>query len=249
MCFYYQYIKCLPGLTGCYGQYGTLIHSCLEKYARGELAEYELSNEYRYNFDKIITEPFPDNAYVDLREKYYNQGLDYFNNFEGFRDRKVLGVEEEYFFKIGDYNFTGKIDLEFQTEMVDHKTKKEQHLLRLTKKHNKEDYIQMVDGRYIHFDNFKQLFIYSIPYKEKYGIYPEFLSLNMIRFGDWYTIRFSKEYFERARQWVMEEIDKIYKTNDFNKGEDVDNYWCGVVCSQRLNCPYSDRYLGIEVSL
>lgn len=239
----------MPSLTGCYGQYGTLIHNCLEKYAKGELAEYELSNEYKNNFDKIVTEPFPDNAYVDLKEKYYNQGLDYFNNFEGFGDREILGIEKEYFFKVGNYDFTGKVDLEFQGEIVDHKTKKEQHLLRLTKKHNKEDYIQMVDGRYIHFDNFKQLYIYSIPYKEKHGAYPKFLTLNMIRFSDWYTIQFSEKDLEKAVQWVIEEINKIYHTNDFNKGENVNSYWCGVVCGQRLNCPHSDRYLGIEVSV
>lgn len=235
----------MPSIEGVFGQYGTLIHNILERYAKGELVEFELSSEYKNNFSKIVTEHFPHNNYVDLGERYYNQGLEFFNNFEGFGDIKILDAEQEYFFKIGNYNFTGKIDLECVDQIIDHKTKGELHVKRLTKKHNKNDYIQMVDGRYIPFGYFIQQYTYCIPYKEKYGVYPKKLSLNMVRINDWYEIEFNMNDFERAKQWLIHRIEEIYKTEEFVKGTDVTPFWCNCVCSQRLNCVYSDKYLGI----
>ena len=246
LCFYLQYIKCVPSISGCFGQYGTLIHNCLEKYALGELAEYELSSEYKNNYSKIVTEDFPPNAYVDLGEKYYNQGLEYFNTFEGFGDRKILGIEQEYKFKIGDYNFTGVIDLECSGEIIDHKTKGKQDLKRLTKKHKKEDYVEMLDGRLIHKDNYKQLYVYSMPFKEKYGDYPKILSLNMAKIQDWYSIKFNDEHFEESRQWILSNIKDIYNTEKFVKGDDTTEFWCNHICGVRLSCKYSDKYLGVE---
>lgn len=233
-------------MPGCYGQYGTIGHDCLEKYALGELAEYELSDYYKSNFDKAVTEFFPYNKNVDLREKYYQQGLEYFNSFSGFGDREILQVEGEYLFKIGDYNFTGKIDLECPAEIIDHKSKAEQHLKRLNKNHDKPSYLTMLDGRFIHKDNFKQLYIYSIPFFNKYEKYPEILSLNMFRIMDWYSIKFNLEDFEEAKQWAINQIDSIYAAEKFEKGADASSYWCSNVCGQRLNCVHSDRYLGVE---
>lgn len=241
--FELQYIKELKGLKGAYAEFGNLCHDCLEKYAKGKLAEYELSEFYINNFDKYVKAKFPYNKYVDLKEKYYEEGLDYFNTFSGFGDRKILSVEKKYNFKVDKYNFTGKIDLECPDEIIDHKTKKEQHLKRLTKKHNKDDYIVMPDGRYIHYENFIQLYIYSIPYKNKYGYYPKKLSLNMLRVQDWYTVDFDPYFFDKSKQWVVDKIKLIYKAEKFTKGEKVDSYWCNSSCDQRLNCPYSDFYL------
>jgi len=246
LCFYFQYIKCFPSIEGCFGQYGSLIHDCLEKYALGELAEYELLSYYKDNYNKFVTESFPPNAYVDLGEKYYNQGYDYFESFDGYDDRKILAVEQEYKFKIGDYNFTGVIDLECPNEIIDTKTKAEQHLTRLTKKHEpKENYIQMLDGRYIHKDNWKQLYMYSIPFKNKYGKYPNLLSLNMARVKDWYTVKFDEKLFKEAEQWAINKITEIYNCEKFIRGNDTSDFWCEFVCSQRLNCKYSNSYLGV----
>ena len=246
LCFYMQYIQCLKGLPGCFGQFGTINHDLLEAYAKGELEDYELANEYKNRYGDVVTEPFPPNKYVDLGDKYYNQGLEYFSSFEGFEEFDITGVEEEYEFKIGEYNFVGLIDLETPDSIIDHKTKGEQHLKRLTKKHNKEDYVQMLDGRYTHKDNWKQLYIYSIPYFVKYKTYPKFLSLNMVRINDWYSIEFNEKHFEESQQWVLTQIESIYQTNEFLKGNDVSDFWCGFVCSQRLNCKHSNSYLGLE---
>lgn len=215
----------------------------MEKYALGELAEWELSSYYKKHYPDEVTVDAPPNAWVDLGERYYHQGLDYFNNFEGY-DREILAVEHDHNFKVGKYNFRGIIDLECPEEIVDIKTKREQHLTRLTKKHNPDDYITMLDGRYIHKENFRQLYIYAIPFREEYGEYPKLLSLSMARANDWYTVKFDKKLFNEAHDWAVDEIDRIYNAKEFPKGRDVSEFWCEFICGQRLNCKYSNAYMG-----
>jgi hypothetical protein len=205
--------------------------------------EFELSDYYKDNFNKVVTDYFPYNKYVDLKQKYYDEGLLYYDSFEGFGDRELLAVEQEYKFKIGKYNFTGKIDLECPDEIVDHKTKGRQDITRLTKKHNKENYLTLIDGRFIPFECFIQNYTYCIPYFEKYKHYPKYLSLNMIRLKDWYTVEFNINDFEKAKQWMISKIESIYNTTEFLKGEDVGSYWCDNSCGQRFNCEDSNRFI------
>ncbi len=231
-------------MDGCFGQYGSLIHSCLEKYALGELAEYDLLSYYEDNYPKVVTDSFPPNKYTDIGNDYYNQGAGYFKNFNGFNDREILAVEKKYYFKVGDYNFMGYIDLECPNEIIDHKTKGKQHLTRLTKRHNKNDFIEMLDGRYIRFQEFIQLYLYSIPYFEKYGKYPKILSLNMVRINDWYSVKFESERLEEAKKWATDKITNIYNDKEFPKGEGNLQFFCDYICNQRLNCGYSSCYVG-----
>lgn len=245
LCFYLHYIKCLKGTEGVYGQYGSLIHDILERFSKGKLSEFDLSREYKNNFDRIITDSFPYNQYVDLREKYYLQGLEYFDTFEGFGDKKILGIENEYFFKVGDFDFTGKIDLECDNQIIDHKTKNDKGVItRLTKRHNIENYLKTIDGRFVPFDFFIQLYTYCIPYYQKYNKYPELLSLNMVRMHDWLTIEFRIEDFNKSIKWLKDKINEIYKTVEFLKGNDVGSYWCDNSCGQRIHCEHSNKYVG-----
>lgn len=241
--FQFQYEKENEGIDGAFGQFGDVVHYCLEKYAKGELGEYELVDTYSEQFVQQVINQFPPSR-VDLRESYYKQGLAYFESFTGFGDRKITGVENEYLFKVDKYKFTGKIDLETENEIIDHKTKREQHLKRLNKNHKKEEYITMLDGRFIHYSNFIQLYTYSIPYREKYGHYPERLHLNMARIHDWYTVEFNEKFFKMSQEWLLNQINLIYKTVEFVKGDSVDSFWCDYTCSHRFDCPYSNKFFG-----
>lgn len=244
LCFYYQYIKKYDDIDGCFGQYGTIIHDCLEKYALGDLMEYELLSYYEENYPKIVTDSFPPNKYTDVGNDYYNQGVEYFKNFNGFGDREIFAVEHRHYFKVGDYNFMGFIDLECDNEIVDHKTKGKQHITRLTKRHDKSEYIEMIDGRYIKFQEFIQLYLYVIPYFERYGIYPEILSLNMVRINDWYSVKFELERFKEAKRWAIDKITNIYNDKEFAKGKGDLQFFCDFICNQRLNCGYSSAFIG-----
>lgn len=241
--FYYKYIKEYSDIKGFFSQYGDFIHHILEKYALGQLSEWELSSYYKKNYSQHVVANAPPNRYTDLGEKYFLQGQEYFDNFEGY-DKEILAVEHKYLFSIGKYKFRGILDLECPEEIIDIKTKRAQHLKRLTKRHNKEDYITMLDGRFIHKDNFKQLYIYSIPFKDNYGNYPKRLILNMARAHDWYVVEFDKKLLDEACQWVADKIAKIYNAKEFLKGKNVSAYWCDYTCGSRLHCKYSNAYMG-----
>jgi hypothetical protein len=190
-------------------------------------------------------------ANVDLASKYFEQGKEYFSNFNGLSEEyDVLGVEAQYKYKVDKYNFTGIIDLELKNnngwlELLDHKSKSKQDKTRLTKKDNKEEYIQLIDNRYIPFDLVIQLYLYCLPFKEKYGEYPRYMNFNMFRIDDWYKFEFKQEDLEKSIRWVVDTINRIYQESKWLKGEDVGDFWCNFTCGMNRSCKYSDRYNGI----
>ena len=243
-CFYLQYIKCKKSTDGSFGQFGTLCHEILEKYAKGKLQIYELSKEYRDNFNKTITCPFPPNKFVDLKDKYFESGLDFFNNFDGYDDSKIIGIENRYDFNVGKYKFVGSIDLEIDDKIIDYKTKsKLGDVTRLSKNHIKENYVTLLDGRYLPFEAMIQLLIYCVPYYNKHGKYPNVITLDMIKIGDKYSLSFNEELLEKAKKWVIDTLQMIYNEKEFKKNEKCDSFWCGFTCSMRYDCEHSDRYV------
>jgi hypothetical protein len=251
-CFYLSYILKKDQIPGFFGEYGSFGHLLLEKYYKEELFDFELADEYTNNYNSNITAYAPPNKFVNLADKYYQQGKYYFENFKGLdSDYETLGVESKYEYKIGDYNFTGIIDLELKHkegwyEIIDHKSKSEQHKNKLTKKSNPDDFVQLVDGRFIPFDLTKQLYLYCIPTFEKYGEYPKYINFNMFKINDWYKFEFRKEDFEKSVQWVISTIQNLYKETKWLKGEDVGDFWCSFVCGQTCNCKYSNRFIDFE---
>ena len=244
-CFFLQYIKCLKSADGSFGQFGSLSHEILEKYAKGKLQIYELSKEYRDNFDKVITCPFPPNKYVDLKEKYFDAGLNFFDNFDGYDDSNIIGIENKYEFNIDKYKFVGSIDLEIDDKIIDYKTKGEIKgiITRFNKNHIQEDYVKLLDGRYLPFDAMIQLLVYCIPYYDKHKKYPNIITLDMIKISDKYSINFDEKLLDKAKKWVLDTLKMIYDERDFKKNEKCDSFWCGFTCSMRYNCEHSERYI------
>jgi hypothetical protein len=242
--FYLRYIKEVDCADSFFAQYGSFHHKIMEKYLKGELLLFELSSYYKENFDDEITSPAMPIKNGDLRDNYYYDGLNYYNNFSGLNDT-ILGVENDrYTFDVDKYKFNGVIDVETDNKIIDHKTKSKQHVSRPAKNTSK-DYIQLIDGRYVEFKNFIQLLLYCIPYKQRHGKYPEFLALNMLRINDWYEIKFDEALLDKAIAWVVNIIETICNTTDFPKGNDVGDLWCNEVCSTRYDCPYSQRFMGV----
>ena len=81
-------------------------------YERDELSLFELSQYYEDNFWSEVTYDAPPNKYVDIKQSYYEKGLEYLDNIDLILDKyEILGVEKEVKFKIGDYEMVGYIDL------------------------------------------------------------------------------------------------------------------------------------------
>ena len=97
-----------------FSQYGTMVHGILEEYERGDLAEWELVDSFKERFEKEITKDFPWNAYVDLKESYFNDGVRFFENFDGFKNMKIIDAEHEFTDDFDDFRINGFIDLSLE---------------------------------------------------------------------------------------------------------------------------------------
>ena len=97
--FYLQYIKQLEQEENAFAQYGSFMHELLEKYAKDEILIFELLDEYKKKYNEKVTHDFPPNKYVILADTYYENGENYFSEFEGFNDYEMLEVEKEVHLK------------------------------------------------------------------------------------------------------------------------------------------------------
>lgn len=231
------YMDCSDKENGFFGEYGGYCHKILEKYLKGELSLFELSQYYEEHFNEEIPHDAPSNKYIDIRQSYYDKGLDYFNNFDfDINKYEILGIEKEVKFKIMDKDFIGFIDLLVQDKetgeviIIDHKSAS----IKILKNGN----ISKSDKE--HFDAFRrQLQLYSIPIIKEYGRVDK-LSWNMFKDQNWITIPWTKEDNEEAINWAKDTIKLIEKEKDFPPNPDF--YYCWNLCSQRNSCcPYKPQ--------
>lgn len=233
--FFLHYIECNKSENGAFGEYGSFMHKILEKYAKGELSLFELNQYYEENFNDKIPHDFPPNKYVDIRQSYYDKGIEYLNNIDLCLDQyEILGVEKEVKFKIGDKDFVGYIDLLVRDKdtseiiIIDHKSKS----LKLLKNGN----ISKSDEEY--FLEFKrQLYLYSIPVIQEYGSVSK-LKWNMFKDQKWIEILWKKEEYEEAIQWAKDTLELIEKETLWLPNN-RSYYYCHYLCGQRNNaCEY-----------
>lgn len=231
LAFKMQYIDCLPSVENAFSQWGSFCHSIIERYYTGKLEFWDLSGVYEKEYSKNVKLKFPPNAYVDLNERYYKSGLEYFIDFEDdYEDCEILGVESDFLTDIGQYKFTGKIDLIVRDKtgivVIDNKSKKE-----VKTKKEKDEFM-------------KQLYIYSTYIREKYGEYPYKLVLNLFRGGTKVEELFSEDRYKESILWITETIDEIYKDIEFKTNNS--DFFCNYLCSMGTHCNCSDRYIEDE---
>ena len=80
--WYLHYLECSKSENGFFGEYGSLIHKILEKYIKGELSLFDLNQYYEENFNESVPHDAPPNKYVDIRQSYYDKGIEYLNNID-----------------------------------------------------------------------------------------------------------------------------------------------------------------------
>jgi RecB family exonuclease len=195
----------------------------MEQYAKGEAELWDLPQMYEWQFDTAVPEKFPHNKYVDLRDSYYSQGLNFLKSFEGYEDLNILGVEEEFTINIDDWQFNGFIDLVFKDKdgrliIRDYKSK-------ASFKNDNEKH------KYA-----RQLYLYSLYAKEKYGRYPDELQFLMFRKQrEPVRIPFNIEDLEEAVQWAKDTVAII--RNAFDYPAQCDDFYGENLCNHREYCP------------
>ena len=245
--FFLNYIqKSTPKVQNAFAEWGSFIHELLERYFKGELEFFELSQIYEDEYADKIKEKFPPNKYVDLNESYKESGNEYLDNFEGLPEYyEVIAVEQEVNLIIDGHKFMGYIDLVLRDKtdnkfiVYDHKSK--------SKFKNKKELSEYA----------RQLYLYSIYIYEKYHEYPKMLVFNMFRAGEKATVDFDLNDYEAAKKWFVETIEKILKDEKFTdkitiqykksgkklKDYKNDDFFCNNLCGTRHGCLRSKDYI------
>ena len=219
--FKLRYIDHMPGIGNAFSSYGKFVHSIMEQYAKGEAKLSDLVGIYEWEFETAVPEKFPWNKYVVLRDTYYKQGLEFLKSFKGYDDYKILGVEEEFEMPIDDWIFVGVIDLVFEDEngrliVRDYKSK-------ASFKDEKEM------RKYA-----RQLYLYSLYVKEKYGKYPDELQFVMFRKNEIVKIDFNTEDLFEAQEWASDTVSIIREAFDYPAT--CEDFYSANLCNHREYC-------------
>ena len=233
--WYQHYIECNHATQGFFGAYGGFCHECLEKYAKGELDIFDLSQHYEENFAAEVPYDAPPNKYTDIKQDYFDKGLEYFDNIDLPIDKyKVIGVEKQVEFNIDKYPFIGFIDLLLQDPadgkyiLCDHKSSS----IKILKNGN----VSKSDQE--HFLAFKrQQYLYAKAILEEFGEGSvKELWWNMFKDQNWIKIPFDNEEYLEAQKWALDTIHKIENETEWPPNPNM--WYCNYLCGQSCGCPY-----------
>lgn len=225
--FFLTYILKLDKKRLFFSDYGSFIHSIIEKHLTGELKKSELDKYYLSEFQNNVVGRAPN---LSIFKNYFQQGLLYMKNFT-FPYSNVLEVEKEISFNIKGKPFVGFIDAVAKDTgivVVDNKSRDlKQRSTR--KKPTKSD--EELD-KYL-----RQLYFYCIGILNEYKELPEKLCFNCFRSGTVITEPFVQEKFEDAQNWALEMIDTIRNTTEWTPN--VDYFVCNHLCDMCHHCEYN----------
>lgn len=221
-----RYIEGLHGIGNAFSSYGSFVHEIMEKYAKGEAEIWDLPSLFEWGFDVNVPEKFPYNKYVELRESYYKQGLEFLKSFQGYDKYKILGVEKDFDIDIDDWTFNGFIDLVFEDEngrliIRDYKSKAS-----FKNEQEKKEYA-------------RQLYLYSLYVKEQYGKYPDELQFLMFRKNDLISIPFDIDALNEAIEWAKDTVRII--RNAFDYPPTCDEFYAQNLCNHREYCAFKKK--------
>lgn len=227
--FRLQYIDRIPQQNNAFAQYGSLVHSLLEEYEKGEIPSFALAEEYEARYDESVTAPWPPFP-KGMPQKYYDQGLQYLESFDGFGDQyEIISVEEKFELNIEGYPLVGLADLVLRDKstgeitVIDHKSKSSSTMQKDLPTYR------------------KQLYIYAAYVKEKFGVYPKYLKFNLFRENEWVTEEFDIDMFNKTMKWVVETIESILFETEWKVS--CSSYFCRFVCSVFDSCPAKEAVL------
>lgn len=216
------YLRCADKVDNAFAQWGTLAHSILERYFRGQVELWDLAALYDAEYRAAVTERFP---FPTMERSYYERGLEYFSCFDGhvFDEDRILNVEHRYDSSICGRPVVGVIDMVVENHeglvVCDHKSRG-----RWKSKDERRKYLRQLD-------------LYAIRVKEEYGEYPNALWFNKFREGVVDREPFSRTLCQEDRDWFLRSIDNIYHAEQFPAKPD--QFFCDFICSVREHCKHS----------
>lgn len=237
-CPYCFYMKKIDGTelpeSNFYAQSGSFMHEILADIASGKITVDEAINYYADNFENYVCYKVKDT----IMENKYNKALDYLAELDisDYAKYDVLGVEMKVEYQIGKYKFIGFIDLLLRDKetreiiIVDHKSLDPFYGKRgnLLKAKEKEFYAYR-----------KQMYLYSIAVKDKYGEYPTKIVWNHFYDNSFTVIPFCEQDLKESKEWAIYTIDQIYADSEFKAQQSY--MTCKVLCDYRNCCDYNEE--------
>lgn len=226
--FYLKYIECLDESPMFFSEYGSLVHEVLAAYYSGNTSSQNALNDYLIRFPERAVGACPSRS---IKAGYFQDGITCLKSLRPI-DGTVLDIESKVEFSIDDMPFVGFVDMVYEDAdsclcIMDHKSR----TLKPRSKRKKPTQTDIELEFYL-----RQLYLYSIPIKEKYGKYPDFLEFNCYRSGNRIREPFHIEALEEARSWATSTIDQICQETKWKPNLE---YWkCSFLCGQSHNCDY-----------
>ena len=222
-----RYLEHQKGIGNAFSSYGTLLHSILERYSRGEIGLWDLTDVYEQEFKTAVPEPFPNTKFCpDMRKLYYDQGLEFLQNFGGHPGAKLLEIETEFDIDIDDWVFNGVVDLVLVEEgdkliIEDYKSK------------------SSFKSKAEQFEYARQLYLYAEFVKRKHGRYPDSLRFVLFRKQKQVVIPFKEKDLEEAISWARNTVAAIRECFDYTPSPDP--FFCQQLCNHRDTCEYKSE--------
>jgi len=249
-CYYLDYIargkEKLHKVNNGFAQTGSTVHSLLEDFSNGELVQFELKQKFLDEFDEKVPYGvelvFENGHKKDLTEKYKTDCANFLETYHGL-DNQIASEESfRFLMKIKDKTLILR-------GIIDAITKDENGEIHLVDFKSKSKFASEEEAdKY-----FRQLYLYSLYIKFKYGKFPKTLSFLQFRINHTEVREFSKEALEEALEWAYNQIQIIENTEFWSpkcleekekekQGLKADFFLPNNLCSYRFSCPYSPRY-------
>ena len=225
--FFLKYIKKFSDSDKFYASYGSFMHKLLERFYKGEINKAEMLTIFLSEFKSEVKGIRPVGTIV---ENYIKQGCEYLKSFSPL-PYKLIEVEKEVRFKIGDYNFVGFIDYLGEEDgkiyIVDNKSRASKPRSKRSKPTVNDKELDLM---------LRQLYLYAAAVKQEYGVFPEALCFNCFRNGVFIKEEFDIQKYEETIKWAIERIEEIKETDEFEPNPDF--FSCFWICGVNDKCKY-----------
>lgn len=215
-----------------YSEFGTLMHSILERYYTGKIDKHEAMVMYLTEYPNILDvsgKPKP-----ELIQKCFTAGKEYLENLKPL-PFMMVDVEKRLNFDINGIPFVGVIDYLGMTEdgeyvVVDNKSRDLKPRSNRAKPTVKDRELDKM---------LRQLYIYAHAIKKSYGKFPKYLVFNCFKNGNLIIEEFNEDVYAKTIQWAVDLIKDISETDDFYP--DRDFFKCYYLCGLNEDCEYDQE--------
>jgi hypothetical protein len=253
-CYYLDYVaerqEKLRKVSNGFADVGLVAHKVLEDFGNGKLLQFELKDRFLADFEEGVpygVKLVMDNGYVkDMTEKYKSDCAKFFEKYDGIEVGEQISAEEKFslLLKIKDKTIILRgvidciaLDSDGEYHIIDFKSKsafKSPEELR---------------------DYARQLYLYSIFVKHKYGQFPKTLQFLQFRIDHTEIIKFSEDGLQEALDWTYNQTELLeseqfwtpkclQESEKQKQGLKPDYFMGNNLCSYRFSCKYSPQYKG-----